>query len=145
MALEQATDRAPHWPVATYAAILEGEGAAIRRRCLIVAMSAEGDASQAEGKLVGFAVAACMGRVAEIESVVVEASSRRTGIGRALCAAILEWCRSQGAAEVVLEVRAGSADAIALYAGLDFVETGRRARYYSEPEEDAILMQRGLP
>jgi ribosomal-protein-alanine N-acetyltransferase len=43
-----------------------------------------------------------------------------------------------------LEVRAGSGGAIALYAGLGFVVAGRRAGYYREPEEDALLMRLDL-
>jgi ribosomal-protein-alanine N-acetyltransferase len=79
--------------------------------------------------------------VGELESVVVADAARRAGIGRVLCGAVIDWCLSQDATEIALEVRAGSAGAIALYQGLRFVEVGRRAGYYSEPEEDALLMR----
>ena len=76
-------------------------------------------------------------------------------MGRALCGAVVEWCRGEGAAELELEVRAGSAGAIALYTGLGFVTMGRRAAYYrgirglagsdlagyGAPAEDALLMR----
>jgi ribosomal protein S18 acetylase RimI-like enzyme len=79
--------------------------------------------------------------IAELESVVVSASARRAGIGRALCRAVFDWFRSQGATEVVLEVRAASAAAIALYAGLGFIPAARRPRYYRDPDDDALLMR----
>jgi ribosomal-protein-alanine N-acetyltransferase len=71
----------------------------------------------------------------------VASSARRAGTGRALCCAVLDWCRSNRATEVVLEVRAGSAGAIALYAGLGFTQAGRRPRYYRDPDEDALILR----
>jgi ribosomal-protein-alanine N-acetyltransferase len=64
--------------------------------------------------------------------------------GRALCAAVLEWCRARGADAVELEVRAGSLGAIALYRQLRFIEVGRRSAYYRNPEDDAVLMRAAL-
>jgi ribosomal-protein-alanine N-acetyltransferase len=110
------------------------------RRCFFVA--------EAEGLLLGFAVGKVIGLnvegVAELESVAVEAAARRRGVGRALCAAVAEWCGERGAAALELEVRAGSAGAIALYGGLGFLVAGRRVGYYLEPAEDALLMRLDL-
>jgi ribosomal protein S18 acetylase RimI-like enzyme len=80
-------------------------------------------------------------RIAELESVVVSDSYRRTGIGGALCRAVFDWARSQGATELVLEVRAASSAAIALYAALGFTLAARRPRYYRDPADDALLMR----
>jgi len=82
-------------------------------------------------------------RVAELESVVVALDARRLGIGRTLCRAVLDWCRQQGATELVLEVRANSSDALALYASLGFVVAGRRPRYYRAPDDDALILRLG--
>jgi ribosomal-protein-alanine N-acetyltransferase len=132
LALERATDNAPHWPPSAYEAILEPT---TQQRCLIVAHTS--------GSLAGFAVGLLHPdeRLAELESVAVAANARRAGIGRALCSAVLDWCRSQGTTEVVLEVRATSAGAIALYTALGFTQTGRRWRYYHDPEDDALAMR----
>jgi ribosomal protein S18 acetylase RimI-like enzyme len=40
-----------------------------------------------------------------------------------------------------LEVRASNAAARALYASAGFVAVGRRARYYRDPDEDAVVMR----
>ena len=134
LTLERATDLAPHWPPSVYAAILES---AIPQRCLFVA--------EKDNSLAGFAVGllhpAASERIAELESVVVSASARRAGIGRALCRAVFDWSRSQGATELILEVRASSSAAIALYAGLGFTLAARRPRYYRDPNDDALLMR----
>jgi ribosomal-protein-alanine N-acetyltransferase len=140
VALERATELAAHWTRSAYEAILDADAA--QRRCLFVA--------EVEGTVVGFAVGAVQaglqlnGCVAEIESVAVAVAARRTGIGRELCGAVVGWFKAQGAGEVVLEVRAGSAGAIALYVGMGFVPAGMRPRYYTSPEEDAVLMRMQL-
>jgi ribosomal-protein-alanine N-acetyltransferase len=133
LALDRATECAPHWPLSAYSAILDWVDTS---RCLIAAHSG--------GTLAGFAVGLVHSgelKTGELESVVVDATVRRAGIGRAMCVAVTDWCRSRGATEIVLEVRAGSAGAIALYLGLGFHETGRRPRYYREPVDDAVLMR----
>jgi ribosomal-protein-alanine N-acetyltransferase len=79
--------------------------------------------------------------VAELESVAVKVAARRGGVGKALCVAVVAWCREQGVAAVELEVRAGSGGAIALYARQGFVVVGRRGGYYQEPVEDAVMMR----
>lgn len=135
--LERSTANAPHWAPATYVTILGAEASPQRR--LIVA--------EASGSIVGFAVgllqpasddAPC---AAELESVAVAASARRAGIGRALCTAVIHWARSSGASEVILEVRATGAAAIALYSSLGFKQAGRRRRYYRDPSDDALIMR----
>ena len=93
--------------------------------------------SFAVGKVIGIGSESS----AELESVAVAASARRAGVGRALCAAVIDWCRAQGAQAIELEVRAASSGAIALYSGLGFVVEGRRPRYYREPMDDAVLMR----
>jgi [ribosomal protein S18]-alanine N-acetyltransferase len=136
--LERDTGTAPHWPRATYAAILSADSTA-PQRCLIVAHDGELPA--------GFAVGLLHpgGSVAELESIVVAVGVRRSGVGRALCTAVFEWCRSHGATEIILEVRAAGTAAVALYTSLGFTQTGRRPRYYRDPEDDAIIMRLPLP
>jgi [ribosomal protein S18]-alanine N-acetyltransferase len=133
--VERSAVEAPHWSEAEYRAALDG-GAAVRR-CLMVA--------EVEGRLAGFAVGKVVAAsVGELESVAVVGEARRLGVGRALCLAVMEWCRAQGVGAMELEVRAGSAGAIGLYEGLGFVAVGRRRGYYREPVEDALLMQMEL-
>jgi ribosomal-protein-alanine N-acetyltransferase len=138
VALERAVAEAPHWAEAEYAAMIQGDGSV--KRCFFVA--------EAEGRLVGFAVGKVIESgvesAAELESVAVETPLRRSGVGKALCGAVVEWCSRRGAAALELEVRAGSGGAIALYAGMGFVVTGRRKEYYRGPVEDALLMRLDL-
>jgi len=138
--LERETATAPHWAWADYGPLLRTDSSTGLRRCLFVAV---------EGRVVlGFAVGKALGRgqdvEAELESVVVRGDMRRQGLGSALCRAVVDWARHEGAASIALEVRAGSAGAVRLYGGLGFVAIGRRPGYYHEPEEDGIVMRCAL-
>ena len=138
--LERETATSPHWAWAEYAGMQQTKHDAGVRRCLYVA---------ADGRVIhGFAVGKALGHgrdtEAELESVVVRAEARREGLGSALCRAVMEWSRREGAAAVTLEVRAASAGAIRLYGGLGFVAIGRRSGYYHDPTDDAIVMRRAF-
>lgn len=130
--LERASG-APHWSALDYLAIFSGVGP---QRCLLVA--------EVAGALVGFAVGKVLLGEAELETVAVVVEARRGGIGQRLCCALKEWCEAQGAGSIELEVRAGNIAAVALYAGMGFVEVGRRPGYYRDPMEDAVLMRMEL-
>jgi ribosomal-protein-alanine N-acetyltransferase len=68
---------------------------------------------------------------------------RRRGLGRFLLGLALRRAAGAGARVALLEVRAGNAPALALYAGLGFRPVGRRPAYYRDPVEDALLLERG--
>lgn len=91
-----------------------------------------------EGKLAGFLVAR---QVApgehEILNLAVDPAARRAGVARALLREAL--ARSPGA--WFLEVRASNKAAIQLYESAGFRRAGRRAQYYLQPTEDAIVMR----
>ena len=76
----------------------------------------------------------------EILNLAVEKASRRAGIGTHLAACALQAARKAGAARVYLEVRASNHPAIALYSRFGFKPCGERPNYYSNPEEDAVLL-----
>ncbi len=139
VALERATDSAPHWSRAAYAAIMQQDNAAMRR-CLMIAERSEADAVTGFS-LIGFAVAAMQGGTAELESVAVAVAVRRAGIARMLCEAVITQSKEHGASEMTLEVRAVSVGAIALYSGLGFTEIARRTGYYQQPGDDAVVMR----
>lgn len=75
-------------------------------------------------------------------NLAVEAGSRRQGIAKALVLKALSLARARGAERAVLEVRASNHAARRLYAGVGFRQVALRAQYYSNPIEDAVLMQR---
>ena len=140
--LERETLTAPHWAWSEYTPLLNAPTppTAAVRRCLFVAVDGRAISGFAVGKAIGLGHDA----EAELESVVVRSEMRRQGLGSALCRAVMDWSRDEGAGAIVLEARAGSAGTLRLYGGLGFVAVGRRARYYHEPEEDAVVMRCAL-
>ena len=68
-------------------------------------------------------------------------SMRHKGIARALVSRALELGAAQTASRALLEVRASNQAAHALYRSLGFRDVSTRPTYYSNPIEDALLME----
>jgi ribosomal protein S18 acetylase RimI-like enzyme len=72
----------------------------------------------------------------------VEPERRRTGIGRRLVEAGVEWARAAGASRVELEVNESLKPAAGLYRACGFVPTGRRRRLPTAAGATAMQMAR---
>lgn len=90
----------------------------------------------------GFLIARQVADQAEVLNIAVQAKSRRAGQGSALLLAALDEFQRQGVNRVFLEVRASNQAAIALYKKHGFVPTSTGKRYYRDPEEDAVVMEK---
>ena len=77
-------------------------------------------------------------------NVAVAPHVRRRGIGHALLQKALSTGIDAGARRALLEVRASNDSAVTLYGQAGFVRTGVRAKYYTNPIEDAVLMEAEL-
>jgi ribosomal-protein-alanine N-acetyltransferase len=93
-----------------------------------------------EREVLGFLLAWRAADELHLTDLGVTASARRQGIGAALVRALCTEDR-ESARVVLLEVRASNVAALALYDSLGFVELDRRARYYADTGEDAVVMQ----
>ena len=74
-------------------------------------------------------------------NLAVRPDHRRQGIASHLVRHAVEEGITQGTIRALLEVRAGNRLAQKLYQTLGFQQYGRRRSYYTNPDEDAILMQ----
>ena len=74
-----------------------------------------------------------------IANVAVAPKARRRGIADALLYELTRRTKKQ-LAFLTLEVRETNAPAIALYEKHGFAVVGRRKNYYTQPQEDALLM-----
>lgn len=80
----------------------------------------------------------------QIMNVAVRPELRHRGYASALLEDALRLSTSAGATFAVLEVRPSNTAAIRLYARHGFERLGVRPRYYSDNQEDALVMGRGL-
>jgi len=129
--LEQQSSTAAHWAEREYEALFAPE--APKRLALV--------ATEADGRVLGFLIARCVLEQWEIENIVVAGEVRRGGIGSALVRQLLDQAARAGAESVFLEVRESNLAARQLYAATGFKDSGRRAGYYRDPAEDALLME----
>lgn len=93
-----------------------------------------------ETPITGYIVARETAGELHINNVAVRSEYRRRGIGAALLNRILEEARRRKANAAFLEVRSANQAAQALYEKSGFRAIARRANYYSEPQEDAVVM-----
>jgi ribosomal-protein-alanine N-acetyltransferase len=75
-----------------------------------------------------------------IVTIAVRQDCRREGIGELLLVAVLEAAIDARQDVVTLEYRISNLAARALYEKYGFAQVGVRARYYSDNQEDAVLM-----
>ncbi len=93
-----------------------------------------------DNEAIGYASAYIGGDMLYINNVAVLSEFRRRGVAKNLLHNLLRYAARNGASEATLEVRTSNTAAKYLYEGCGFTEVGIRKRYYSCPEEDAIIM-----
>jgi [ribosomal protein S18]-alanine N-acetyltransferase len=77
-----------------------------------------------------------------VNTIAVDPARRRQGLARALMDYVCADAARDGVRRATLEVRRSNEAALALYAGLGFAVRAVRPAYYSNPEEDALILWR---
>jgi [ribosomal protein S18]-alanine N-acetyltransferase len=94
-------------------------------------------------KPAGFVLSRLVAGEAEILTVVVSKSSRRTGVGHKLVSSVLRHLNHVRAETVFLEVDEANTAAIGLYRSFGFLEVARRTAYYdTQAGKSAALVMR---
>ena len=65
---------------------------------------------------------------------------KRQGVGKSVMSALIEHCEKLGVCKYFLEVRVSNIAATELYKKYGFVPVGISKNHFSQPREDAILM-----
>ena len=123
------------WGWAAYYAELQGPN----RDLMLVARPTRLSAVQ-YSPIVGYIVARDTAGELHINNVAVKPEYRRRGIAASLLNRILDKARERKAKAAFLEVRSTNEAAQVLYEKCGFKAIARRANYYSDPLEDAIVM-----
>jgi ribosomal-protein-alanine N-acetyltransferase len=93
-----------------------------------------------DGRIVGYGGMWLMVDEAHITTFAVHPAWRRQRIGERLLLAFLDLARDRHAREATLEVRLSNLAARRLYEKYGFRPVGLRPRYYSDNNEDALIM-----
>jgi ribosomal-protein-alanine N-acetyltransferase len=123
------------WGWAAYYAELQGGN----RELMLVAKPSSA-AILESAPVAGYIVARETAGELHINNVAVRSEYRRRGIGAALLNRVLQEARKRQAKAAFLEVRSANYAAQSLYEKCGFSAIARRANYYSEPREDAVVM-----
>jgi ribosomal-protein-alanine N-acetyltransferase len=96
--------------------------------------------STEQAAIIGFAGLWLMVDEAHITTIAMHPGYRRLGLGEFLLINLIDIAYSIGARWVTLEVRVSNHSAQNLYRKYGFREAGLRHRYYSDNQEDALIM-----
>jgi len=81
---------------------------------------------------------------AHITNVAVSRKFRQMGMGRALMLEEEKLALAKQASRIILEVRPSNTAALLMYNELGYIPTSLRKEYYSDNQEDAIIMTKYL-
>ena len=107
----------------------------------LVARQQEESTTKTEPTIIGYHCFWIVFEELRLMNLAVRKSMRRKGVGGALVTEALRLGVEHAATRAVLEVRASNDPARVLYARRGFVQIGCRPRYYTNPIEDAVLME----
>ena len=93
-------------------------------------------------RLAGFCSCWIVADELHVNTLVIDIPYRQRRFGVGLMRRVIEEAVRRGATRATLEVRESNEPARRLYASLGFDVVARRTRYYSEPEEDALILWR---
>jgi ribosomal-protein-alanine N-acetyltransferase len=137
MEIEQSWSHLSHWSTESYRRLIVEDDFA-------VTFAAETLDEGGGPRIVGFAIVNIVSGAAEIYNIAVDRTHRGTGVGGRLIRAAFAECLRRNAQTVSLEVRKSNRSAIAFYRRFEFRVVGERTSYYSNPVEDALVMERTL-
>lgn len=92
------------------------------------------------GEILGYLGSQIIQDEAHITTFGVDPACRQQGVGERLLADLLREAVRSGCRRITLEVRESNQAAQRLYRKYGFAPVSRRRSYYTDPEEDAVVM-----
>jgi ribosomal-protein-alanine N-acetyltransferase len=126
LAIQAASPEIAHWTLWDYNRVARGEMV--------------GWVAEEKEEIIGFLVGRQIVSDVEILNFAVAPDWRHQGVGKALLREAIDWGREIRAQNALLEVRESNLAALRFYERHEFQTTGRRARYYTAPIEDALVL-----
>jgi len=132
--IERSWHHLSHWSIDSYYRLLNDDS-------FTSSFVAEMEDENGRPNIVGFVIFHIAADASEIYNIAVENSHARSGIGRELMSAAIHESGRRKAVKIVLEVRKSNNPAINFYLKFNFTIAGERKNYYSNPIEDAYVME----
>ena len=132
--IERSWHHLSHWSIDSYYRLLNDDS-------FTSSFIAEIEDEKGRPNIVGFVIFHIAADVSEIYNIAVESGQARSGIGKQLMAAAIYESGRKNAVKVILEVRKSNNPAINFYLKFKFKIAGERRNYYSNPVEDAYVME----
>ena len=126
--IERSWSHLSHWSEDSYYRLVNDEG-------FTASFLAEVDDETGRPFIAGFVIFHVAGTNSEVYNI---------GIGRALMNTVMNESLKRYASRVLLEVRKSNSSAIRFYEAFGFKVLGDRKDYYSNPIEDAYVMEKKL-
>jgi ribosomal-protein-alanine N-acetyltransferase len=133
-AIENASFAVP-WPEAAFLEEMRGR----HGRCMVLRR-----ARASRGAIAGYICFWILEGELIINNVAIAPAHRRRGLARRLLTHAFDAGRAAGCRMAYLEVRPSNRAALALYAAFGFTVISRRRGYYSDNQEDALVMRAPL-
>ena len=97
-----------------------------------------------ENKIVGYGGVYVILDEGQISNIAVLPAFRGKKIGLAILEKIIDFCKNEGLEKITLELRESNYTALSLYKKCGFDIVGKRPKFYSNPTETAILMDKHI-
>lgn len=97
--------------------------------------------AEEDGRIAGYCGMMCVLDEGQILNIAVDEEYRRRGFAETMMRKLIGIGMADGITLYSLEVRQSNEPAIALYRRCRFKPVGLRKEYYSNPREDAVLME----
>jgi len=130
-----------HWSVDAYHRLLKDE---TFTTSLVAEAQDLDERNSGSNNIVGFVIFHAADSSSEIYNIAVERGHARLGVGTALMKGVVDLSRGDGALKLTLEVRKSNTSALDFYKHFRFRIAGEKLNYYSNPVEDAYVMERDL-
>ncbi len=96
------------------------------------------------GELIGYGGLVTVLDEGDVANIAVRSDKRGQGHGKTLLTALCQEAKRRGVVYLHLEVRESNAPARHLYENFGFLTDGIRKKYYTKPQENAVLMTKKL-
>ena len=97
-----------------------------------------------ENELIGYIIFHISEDFTDIYKIYIRESDKRKGYATMLLNKVIDFSKRYNSKKIMIEVRSQNSSAINFYLKNDFEKISIRKGYYSNPQDDALILERSL-